>query len=172
MELSQLADVGEFIGGAAVLVTLVYLASQVRQSAQATRASAFQASTNEIGRVNQLLADDGDLSTIMLKGWQDPDSLSPLERIRFGFVINSVLRIYESIFYQMKQNAVEQEVWKSHEDRLLAILRLPGASHLWEESSELSFQPSLCRHVNELLETQGDGAIFSIFGLRAREEST
>ena len=32
MDLTQLADLGEFIGGVAVLVTLVYLAVQVRQS--------------------------------------------------------------------------------------------------------------------------------------------
>ena len=30
MDLTQLANLGEFIGGAAVLVTLIYLATQVR----------------------------------------------------------------------------------------------------------------------------------------------
>ncbi len=33
MDLTQLANLGEFVGGVAVLVTLVYLAIQVRQSA-------------------------------------------------------------------------------------------------------------------------------------------
>ncbi len=32
MDLTQLANLGEFIGGVAVLVTLIYLATQVRQS--------------------------------------------------------------------------------------------------------------------------------------------
>ncbi len=32
MELNQLANLGEFVGGVAVLVTLVYLVVQVRQS--------------------------------------------------------------------------------------------------------------------------------------------
>ena len=32
MDLTQLANLGECIGGVAVLVTLIYLASQVRQS--------------------------------------------------------------------------------------------------------------------------------------------
>jgi hypothetical protein len=31
MDLTQLANLGEFIGGVAVLVTLIYLATQVRQ---------------------------------------------------------------------------------------------------------------------------------------------
>ena len=33
MALTQLADLGEFIGGVAVRVTLIYLAAQMRQSA-------------------------------------------------------------------------------------------------------------------------------------------
>jgi len=32
MDLTQLANLGEFIGGVAVLVTLIYLALQVRQN--------------------------------------------------------------------------------------------------------------------------------------------
>ena len=32
MDLTQLANLGEFLGGVAVLVTLAYLAVQVRQS--------------------------------------------------------------------------------------------------------------------------------------------
>ena len=35
MELAQLAQLGEFVGGIAVLVTLVYLAVQVRQNTNA-----------------------------------------------------------------------------------------------------------------------------------------
>ena len=37
MDLTQLANLGEFIGGVAVLVTLVYLAVQVRQGSAAQR---------------------------------------------------------------------------------------------------------------------------------------
>ena len=32
MDLTQLANLGEFVGGVAVMVTLIYLALQVRQS--------------------------------------------------------------------------------------------------------------------------------------------
>lgn len=38
MDLTQLANLGEFIGGVAVLVTLIYLAIQVGEGSRATRA--------------------------------------------------------------------------------------------------------------------------------------
>ena len=40
MDLAQLANLGEFIGGIAVLVTLIYLALQVRQVKIANRSAA------------------------------------------------------------------------------------------------------------------------------------
>ena len=48
MDLTQLANLGEFIGGAAVLVTLIYLAAQVRQSTKAQR------QTNEHAKADAL----------------------------------------------------------------------------------------------------------------------
>ena len=42
MDLHQLANLGEFIGGIAVLVTLIYLVLQVRQGNSNARASARQ----------------------------------------------------------------------------------------------------------------------------------
>ena len=50
MDLSQLANLGEFIGGLAVLVTLVYLAFQVRQGTKAERADANRSWTREWNR--------------------------------------------------------------------------------------------------------------------------
>ena len=43
MDLTQLANLGEFIGGVAVLVTLAYLALQMRQSNELERAESARA---------------------------------------------------------------------------------------------------------------------------------
>ena len=39
MDLTQLANLGEFIGGVAVLVTLIYLATETRRNRIATQAA-------------------------------------------------------------------------------------------------------------------------------------
>ena len=62
MDLTQLADLGEFIGGVAVLLTLAYLAVQVRQGAAAQRAAtelaagdAIQNSVNRWSAYRQMI---------------------------------------------------------------------------------------------------------------------
>ncbi len=48
MDLTQLANLGEFIGGVAVLVTLVYLAAQVRQGTR------VQQQANELAKADAM----------------------------------------------------------------------------------------------------------------------
>ncbi len=48
MDLTQLANLGEFIGGVAVLVTLIYLALQVRQGTQAAEATVTRYSNRRL----------------------------------------------------------------------------------------------------------------------------
>jgi len=52
MDLTQVANLGEFIGGVAVLVTLIYLALQLRHNTSALRAGAAQAFGEGINGVN------------------------------------------------------------------------------------------------------------------------
>ena len=65
MELTQLANLGEFVGGVAVLATLAYLAIQVRQGAVAQRAAteiaaggAIQDSVNRWSDYRQMIIDE------------------------------------------------------------------------------------------------------------------
>ena len=46
MDIMELGAIGELVGGLAVLVTLVYLALQVRQNTRSVRLTVFQASNS------------------------------------------------------------------------------------------------------------------------------
>ncbi len=62
MDLTQLANLGEFIGGVAVLVTLIYLAVQVRQGNRLARAQVHQ----ETARMSSELAAQADRESMEL----------------------------------------------------------------------------------------------------------
>ena len=92
MNLTQLANIGEFIGGVAVLVTLVYLAIQVRLSTEIQKDAANMAKADAVlnavrtwSTYRQMIADD-DLSDIWLKA-QTNEALSPKENIRFRAIL-------------------------------------------------------------------------------------
>ena len=92
MDLTQLANLGEFIGGVAVLVTLVYLAVQMRQStsiqfkaAEMAKADSLQKAVTTWSAWRRMIADDG-LSEIWLKALDDQE-LTPKETLRLRVMI-------------------------------------------------------------------------------------
>jgi hypothetical protein len=95
MDLTQLANLGEFIGGVAVLVTLIYLALQVRQSARAQQqanelanAEAMQKSVATYSTYRQMRLDE-DVSAIWTKALNDED-LTANEAQRLNIVLQEL----------------------------------------------------------------------------------
>ena len=72
MDLSQLANLGEFIGGVAVLVTLLYLAMQVRQTNLLAKADSTQRAFANYSSWRQMLADEG-INALWLRSLNDEE---------------------------------------------------------------------------------------------------
>lgn len=92
MDLAQLANLGEFIGGVAVLVTLIYLAAQVRHSADVQRqanelakADALYKSVTTYSTMRQMLI-NGEMNALWFKAVHDED-LTPVEEQRLFVVL-------------------------------------------------------------------------------------
>ena len=83
MDINTLAAWGEFLGGIAVVVSLVYLASQIRQNSRLLKNSTAATMGDADLAMGSLLAADPKLSVILAKGLEDPESLSAEDRLRF-----------------------------------------------------------------------------------------
>ena len=66
MSLEQLANLGEFLGGIAVIVSLVYLAVQVRRNTRATNLSAYQECVRASNDLAATIAQSGELARILV----------------------------------------------------------------------------------------------------------
>ena len=82
MTLDDLGNIGEFVGAVGVVVSLIYLAVQIRRNTRSVRASTFQEAVRDVAILSDLLATDAELSRIWSSGLQDLDALKPDERVR------------------------------------------------------------------------------------------
>ena len=80
----QLAKLGEFFGGFAVIASLVYLAVQIRQgnrqvvqNTKSLEASTHQAIIGEVNAFRALFIRDESLGRIYLQGLEDSSALAP-----------------------------------------------------------------------------------------------
>jgi hypothetical protein len=132
MSLQNLGDLGEAIGGLAVLVTLVYLAIQTRQNTKAVQAASFQQVVDSFAEVTLVLAQHPDIAAVIFKGQTAPESLTPLEEMRYGMFLTSFCRRAESMFFQSQQGTLQRETWLGIQDSIGRTLSGQWPTAWWE----------------------------------------
>lgn len=84
MSLNDLANLGQAVGAIAVVISLIYVAYQIRQNTNAVRAATAQSVHEHFASWYHLLAADGELSQVVIAGLKDYyASLSEKDKARF-----------------------------------------------------------------------------------------
>jgi hypothetical protein len=151
MSWEAISAVGEIVGAAAVVISLVYLAVQVRQNTRSARAASFHAVTDSFNQLNSLLAHDESLARIFQVGLQGLGQLDPVQRTRFEFFVLAASRIFETLFYQSRQGIGEKALWKAEEATMRSLLSNPGIREWWK-SNPFRFTPEFRAYVERLIE--------------------
>ena len=137
--LESLGNLGDFIGGIAVVATLIYLAVQVRQntkqiaqSSDRIHAQTYRDDQSAHSSTAALVVQDPELAEIFRRGNVDPESLSEVEWIRFTFFYGTMLSNYQSTLYQLQQELLEPDLWENQMSNIKFLLRTPGGKKYWE----------------------------------------
>ena len=157
MTLEDLGNLGDFIGGIAVVVTLVYLAVQVRQNnrlLRANTASVRAASSTAINErlvgVNQSLVGDPSLAEIFVRELSSPGSISGADRVRLDTLLQSMFISLENILKMAQNGTIEPEDWEPWSRHLLLWLRNP-AVRAWWDRQRTPFGRDFRAHVEALI---------------------
>jgi hypothetical protein len=129
--LEALGNIGDFLGGLGVVVTLLYLARQIRQNTKSVESAAFQAATRDVAEAINELTRDPELSRIVFDGVHDFESFSKEDRRRFSTYMAGLLRRYENLLEQTRLGNIEPESWQGVRSELTRIFALPGTQAWW-----------------------------------------
>lgn len=91
MSLDQLALLGEFVGGIFVVISLVYVAHQVRQHTRSLRTENYARVLERMSSLQSRMAVDSALNRIFVVGAEEPGRLTPGERLRFAWALYEML---------------------------------------------------------------------------------
>ena len=113
MDIMELGAIGELVGGVAVLVTLVYLAVQVRHGAKATRYATTQNLVATMANGNFLIATHDGLASLLQKALSagNREVLEPHERLRFNAFFFGFYNEYDFAYHQHLAGQLEADVW-------------------------------------------------------------
>jgi hypothetical protein len=148
MNWDAVGAIGELVAALVVVVTLVYLAFQLRQSIRATHAATFQAATDSFVAINLAIVNDESLVKLF-SNQGEPGSKE--DRTRFNFIMLSLFRVRETVFFQAQEGTTDPRSWGRVEPGLR--LNLTGEhARLWWKSSAYGFTPEFAAYVDSIIE--------------------
>ena len=151
MTLESLASLGEIVGAIAVVVSLIYLAVQVRQS---TRAQLFENSSRVLDRTAAMqaaLSRDPAMAVLFSKGVTDPSKLTPQEWIQFTWALYEFFGALEFMFLAAKERSIPDEIWQRWSAATAWWMSFPGVREWWTVRP-IPFADSFSAYVESLIE--------------------
>jgi hypothetical protein len=126
MNWEAVAAIGELLGATGVIVSLLYLAVQVRQNTRQTRLAAQQATVQELGVALRAQAQDREWAELLSRDVDDIGSLDKVERVQFLSHVGSLLRLYESAYLHFKEGTLDSRFWHGFERAIADVIGYPG----------------------------------------------
>jgi len=131
MDLDTLAKLGEFVGGFFVVLSLIYLAHQVRMNTKSLRSENYARLLERMSTLQSRVAAEPDLNRVFTVGSEDPGRLTRSERVRYAWALYDLFGTAEFMFHQSRAKALPRGVWARWEATMGWWLSHPGIRAWW-----------------------------------------
>lgn len=131
MNWNAVSAIGEILGALAVVLSLVYLASEVRiQNREARMASVHEIVEAFRDSINAF--QDPDRAQVFVAGVSAFDDLSDSQRLQFIAMSQGILRVWEEAYYQRDEGRLDERIWQAMLAQWKDFRATPGAQRVWE----------------------------------------
>jgi hypothetical protein len=158
MSLSEFAAVGEAVGGIAVLITLLYLAYQFRQTAAIERTAGQRELLSRCRDWVELTTTHPDLTEVLRNTLSDWDSATPQEKERAnGWMLSAALQ-GEQALYMWRERLINQASYRGFIGVVVVIASNPGG-RIWWENARMALGDDISDLVDQELLSRADEAL-------------
>lgn len=156
MELSweALGAIGELLGALGVIVTLGYLAVQMRynsrtldQNTAAIVVGTETANADEASRLYLELARSPGLACVVQRGNKSFAALTPTEMYRFSAYWQSTLLAHQNTYFHHSRGHTGDAAWETYSRHFDAYMALPGVAQWWRKVESM-FDPTFRAYIN------------------------
>lgn len=131
MIIEALGNLGDFLGGIGVVITLAYLAVQVRQNTRAVKTASRQNVVDSFRTINRLLLDPTVAQTFS-KGLSYYPDLPFTERSTFAALMNEHALFFQGAHASHESGHLEDETYNAYLDWIATVMAAPGSALWWE----------------------------------------
>lgn len=122
---------GEIIGALAVVISVIYLAVQIRGQTDQAKLTATREISNQLDAILDSIIENPEISGLYLSACQDFEGLSNDERIKATFLFQRFARVYEQQWIHIEKGHVDPAFFESIEKTFFEWLTFPGVQQWW-----------------------------------------
>lgn len=131
MNWDAIGALGEVIGAVAVVVTLGYLAVQLKQNTRAVSSSGLDASITAFNETRRSVYENLEIASIYRRGLEDQSTLDADESLRFRLLMHSILWCIWHIYEQTVLAGLAESTWAAQLPMIRRILGSNGGKWFW-----------------------------------------
>lgn len=134
MNWDAISAIGEIVGALGVIVTLLYLATQIKHASRLSQAQSHAASVNDALPFFQWQIQDQEFAKIYRDGLLDFESLSPEDRIRFSQAFYYLLLAFKDVSEANSRGLMDDPTYEAWKEFIGRMLKMPGGKLWWSEA--------------------------------------
>ena len=154
MEWEAIGAVGELFGALAVVLTLGYLAVQVKQNSQGMKVAAKIDIEKSFGEYTGLILQDSALLELQLRGMKG-EELGEVEYAKFSLLMQKATRSFSSMYYQYQTQGLSNDQWYES-FRLIRWFTFAPGYRSWWKKNEGNYRAEFGNYLNEIFNSAGN----------------
>lgn len=127
MNWDAIGAIGEIIGALAVVLSVGYLAVQIRTGSAALSTTLRDSVFASLAQWNYQLTSDPELAWMFHRGLNDFNTLDEKERPRFMHIIYGFFKVFENIYLHYLEGSLGADTWLQNKEIVHAYYATPGA---------------------------------------------
>ena len=139
MNWDAIGAIGEIVGAAAVVASLVYLAIQTKANAKSLKANAIWNAETIFGEINYSHASNpafADLLNRALDPDANPSDFTPTEISQLQFTVRGAMQYFQAQWSLWNEGVLPDELWERRKRFARGFIELPVLSSLWAAEIE------------------------------------
>ncbi len=147
--MEHLANIGEFVGGIAVIISLLFVGFQLRASVRQSRIDAYSKIAELFTQLTTSVFQNESTSKLFWHGAADYESLSPDERNRFHLMMAMYTGIVDTVMMQEIEGVYPSKAaYERHMVMLDEFFSQPGVQSWWRERGAGIAAPNVADRVD------------------------
>lgn len=128
-------SIAEFVGIAAIVLSLVMVSYELRQSTAVATAQAIFDVNTIFDESYRARAQNPDLDELIEKGHSNPEALSERERSQFRAWLRADMNVAEATWFYQDRGIIPEEGFDGFMESVCSLVGSPGGTKYWEKEA-------------------------------------